>query len=165
MSAAGALKLLETTIDEIHHAYKAGQHTTRQLVQMYVDRIEVYDKTGPTIDAIITLNAKALEEADRVDAAFKASGFVGPLHGIPVVVKDQADVVGMPTTLGSVLFKHYYFLVFVPSVVMPAGFTRDNLPAEITFLGRPYDDGNMIKLAYAYQQAPHHRRPPASTQA
>ena len=55
------------------------------------------------------------------------------------------------------------FLVFVPSIVVPAGFTRDNLPAGITFLGRPYDDGNMIKLAYAYEQSTHHRRPPAST--
>jgi Asp-tRNA(Asn)/Glu-tRNA(Gln) amidotransferase A subunit family amidase len=51
----------------------------------------------------------------------------------------------------------------VPSVVVPAGFTRDNLPAGITFLGRPYDDGTMIKLAYAYEQATWHRRPPAST--
>jgi Asp-tRNA(Asn)/Glu-tRNA(Gln) amidotransferase A subunit family amidase len=55
------------------------------------------------------------------------------------------------------------FLVFVPSIVVPAGFTRDNLPAGITFLGRPYDDGNMIKFAYAYEQATYHRRPPTST--
>ena len=55
------------------------------------------------------------------------------------------------------------FLVFVPSIVVPAGFTRDNLPAGIAFLGGPYDDGNMIKFAYAYEQATHHRRPPAST--
>jgi Asp-tRNA(Asn)/Glu-tRNA(Gln) amidotransferase A subunit family amidase len=55
------------------------------------------------------------------------------------------------------------FVVFVPSVAVPAGFTCDNLPAGITFLGRPYDDGNMLKLAYAYEQATHHRRPPAST--
>jgi len=55
------------------------------------------------------------------------------------------------------------FLLFVPTIAVPAGFTRDNLPAGISFLGRPYDDGNMIKLAYAYEQATHHRRPPAST--
>ena len=55
------------------------------------------------------------------------------------------------------------FVVFVPSIVVPAGFTRDNLPAGITFLGRPYDDGTMIKLAYAYEQATRHRRPPVST--
>lgn len=54
------------------------------------------------------------------------------------------------------------FLVYVPSIVVPAGFTRDQLPAGITFLGRPYDDSNMIKLAYAYEQATRHRKPPPS---
>ena len=54
------------------------------------------------------------------------------------------------------------FLVYVPSIVVPAGYTRDRLPAGITFLGRPYDDGNMIKFAYAYEQATRHRIPPAS---
>jgi amidase len=108
MSAPVAFPLLEATIDAIHQAYKARQLTARQLVQLYLDRIEAYDQTGPAINAIITRNAAALAEADRLDAAFLASGFVGPLHGIPVVVKDQADVAGMPTTLGSVLFQHYY---------------------------------------------------------
>jgi Asp-tRNA(Asn)/Glu-tRNA(Gln) amidotransferase A subunit family amidase len=55
------------------------------------------------------------------------------------------------------------FLVYVPAIVVPAGFTSDNLPSSITFLGRPYDDALMIKLAYAYEQATHHRRPPSST--
>jgi amidase len=55
------------------------------------------------------------------------------------------------------------FLIFVPSIVVPAGFTRDNLPAGITFLGRPYDDAKMIQLAFAYEQATKHRRAPAST--
>jgi Asp-tRNA(Asn)/Glu-tRNA(Gln) amidotransferase A subunit family amidase len=102
-----SFSVLETTIDDIHAAYKSGQLTCRQLVQTYLDRIDSYDKKGPAINAIITLNSEALKEADRLDAAFKASGFTGPLHGIPVVVKDQADAAGMPTTLGSVLFKNY----------------------------------------------------------
>ena len=55
------------------------------------------------------------------------------------------------------------FLVFVPSVVVPAGFTRDNLPAGITFLGRPYSDFDMIRLAFAYERATGHRRAPMST--
>jgi amidase len=108
MSSPAVFNLMETTIDAIHQAYKSGQLTPRQLVQMYLDRIAAYDQTGPSINAIITLNATALEEADRINAAFQASGFVGSLHGIPVVVKDQADAIGMPTTLGSVLFQHYY---------------------------------------------------------
>jgi Asp-tRNA(Asn)/Glu-tRNA(Gln) amidotransferase A subunit family amidase len=55
------------------------------------------------------------------------------------------------------------FLVYVPAVAVPAGFTADNLPAGITFIGRPYDEGTVIKFAYAYEQATHHRRPPGST--
>jgi amidase len=100
--------LQEATIENVHDAYKSGQLTAHQLVQLYLNRIEAYDKKGPSINAIITVNPKALEEADRLDAAFKASGFVGPLHGIPVILKDQMDAKGMPTTLGSILFKNYY---------------------------------------------------------
>lgn len=107
-SQAKPFRLLEATVDDIHAAYKAGTLTVRQLVQLYLDRIEAYDKKGPAINAIITLNPEALKEADRLDAAFKTSGLTGPLHGIPIIVKDQFDVRGMPTTLGSILFKDYY---------------------------------------------------------
>src|SRR5215471_16929734 len=103
-----SFNLLEATIDDIHSAYKSGQLSVRQLVQMYLYRIEAYDKKGPAINAIISVNSHALEEADQLDAKFKASGFVGPLHGIPIIIKDQADAKGMPTTLGSVLFRNYY---------------------------------------------------------
>jgi Asp-tRNA(Asn)/Glu-tRNA(Gln) amidotransferase A subunit family amidase len=78
------------------------------VVQLYLDRIKAFDQAGPTINALITVNPEALTEADRLDAAYKSSGPVGSLHGIPVIVKDQADVKGMPTTLGSVLFKNYF---------------------------------------------------------
>src|ERR1043166_7818598 len=104
----GSFQLLEATISDIHEAYRSGRLSARQLVQMYLDRIEAYDKKGPAINSIITLNSKALEEADGLDAALKTSGFVGPLHGIPIVFKDQGDVKGMPTTFGSILFKDYY---------------------------------------------------------
>jgi amidase len=107
-SETALFEILETTIARIHAAYQSGQLSARQLVQMYFARIDAYDKNGPAINAIITINPKALQEADRLDAAFQASGFVGPLHGIPVIIKDQADAQGMPTTLGSLLFKDYY---------------------------------------------------------
>jgi len=57
------------------------------------------------------------------------------------------------------------FLVFVPAIAVPAGFTSDNLPAGITFMSRPYDEGTLIRLAYGYEQATHHRRPPNTTPA
>jgi Asp-tRNA(Asn)/Glu-tRNA(Gln) amidotransferase A subunit family amidase len=107
-TTVASFNVLETTIDDIHNAYQSGQLTARQLVKTYLDRIDAYNNQAPAINAIITLNANALEEADRLDLAFKTTGFVGPLHGIPIIIKDQADVQGMPTTLGSVLFKNYY---------------------------------------------------------
>lgn len=100
--------LLEATIESIHADYRSGELTSRQLVQLYLNRIEAYDQKGPQLNAIITVNPQALEEADRLDAAYKRSGPVGLLHGIPVILKDQIDAKGMPTTMGSVLFKDYY---------------------------------------------------------
>lgn len=105
--AQAPFQLVEATIEDVHRAYQSGELTTRQLVQMYLDRIEAYDKQGPKINSVITLNPKALEEADKLDAAFKASGFVGPLHGIPLVLKDQVDMAGLPTTYGSIVRKDF----------------------------------------------------------
>ena len=87
-------EIVETSIDQVHAAYKSGKLTARQLVQAYLDRIHAYDQQGPKINAIITLNPKALEEADRLDAEYRSSGFAGPLHGIPVLVKDEIDTAG-----------------------------------------------------------------------
>ena len=98
----------ETTIAEIHAAFRAGTLSARQLAERYLRRIEAFDRGGPVINSIITLNEHALADADKLDAAFAASGPVGPLHGIPVILKDQMDVRGLPTTLGSVLFKDYF---------------------------------------------------------
>ena len=105
--APSSFNPLEANISDIHAAYRAGTLTARRLVELYLDRIERYDRRGPAINALISLNPKALDQADRLDAALAKSGFVGPLHGIPVIFKDQADVEEMPTTLGSILFKDY----------------------------------------------------------
>jgi amidase len=100
-------QLVEATIADIHAAYTSGALTARQLVQAYLDRIEQFDKAGPRINSVISINPEALAEADRLDAALKASGMVGALQGIPLLMKDQADILGMPTTLGSILFQDY----------------------------------------------------------
>ncbi len=108
MTVDGRFAVSETTIAAIHAAYRAGALTARALVEAYLERIEAYDRNGPTINAVISVNPHAAEEAARLDAAFERGGPVGPLHGIPVAVKDQADVAGMPTTMGSVLFENHY---------------------------------------------------------
>jgi Asp-tRNA(Asn)/Glu-tRNA(Gln) amidotransferase A subunit family amidase len=104
---AQPFQIVEASIDNIQAAYKSGKLTVHELIQAYLDRIDAYDKSGPKINSIITLNPHALEEADKLDAAFKRSGFVGPLHGVPVLVKDEIDAAGMPTTLGALVFKDY----------------------------------------------------------
>jgi amidase len=104
---AAPFQIVEATIDDIHTAFKSGKLTARQLVQAYLDRIAAYDKQGPNINSIITINDHALEDAGRLDAAYGVSGPTGPLHGIPILVKDEIDTAGMPTTLGTQVFKDY----------------------------------------------------------
>jgi Asp-tRNA(Asn)/Glu-tRNA(Gln) amidotransferase A subunit family amidase len=93
--------VVEATIIEIHLAMEAGELTATQLVQLYLDRIEAYDKQGPAINAIITINPNALARAAELDRVFNESGMVGPLHGIPIIVKDNYDTGDLQTTAGS----------------------------------------------------------------
>src|SRR6266567_479519 len=107
-SNARAFQLLwtqEATIADIHAAIRAKDLTCRQLVQMYLDRIQAYDKKGPALNAIVVVNPKALATADELDARFTESGFVGPLHCVPIIVKDNYDIAGLPTTAGSLSLK------------------------------------------------------------
>jgi len=107
LTGQSRFQVAERTIDEIHAAMKSGRLTSRQLVQAYLDRIDAFDKKGPAVNCIITVSSKALDEADALDASFKRSGPVGPLHGIPVLLKDEIDTAGMPTTMGTLVFKDY----------------------------------------------------------
>src|SRR5690349_8610586 len=100
VKTAPPFQVVETTIDDVHAAMTSGKLTAHDLVQAYLDRINAFDKKGPALNCVITVNAHALEDADRLDAAFKKSGMTGPLHGIPILVKDEIDTAGMPTTLG-----------------------------------------------------------------
>jgi Asp-tRNA(Asn)/Glu-tRNA(Gln) amidotransferase A subunit family amidase len=99
--------LLETTIDDIHGAFHSKRISCRELVSLYLKRIEAYDKVRLRLNAVQTVNSHALEEAERLDAAYASSGPVGPLHCIPVLLKDQVETSDMPTTYGSVIFKEF----------------------------------------------------------
>ncbi len=104
----GAFSVEEASIADIQDAYRDGRVTAHQVVAAYLARIAAYDKDGPYINSIITLNPEALAEADRIDAAFRTTGrFIGPLHGIPVIIKDNIDVAGMPMTSGFQGWKNY----------------------------------------------------------
>ena len=103
-SGAQDFRLMETTIDEVHAAFEAEQLTCRELVEGYLARIEAYDQAGPALNAIRLVNPRAVEEAEALDAAFADSGPAGPLHCVPVLLKDQVETRDMPTGYGSALF-------------------------------------------------------------
>jgi len=105
--ASPSFPILETTIEAVHEAFRSKALTARELVAIYLDRIEAVDKRGAALNAVITINSSALDEAARLDTTYRECGPVGPLHGIPVLLKDQIDARGMPTTLGSILFEDY----------------------------------------------------------
>ena len=99
--------MTEPSIAAIHAAMQRGQLTSRQLVQDCLQRIEAYDQQGPRLNVVIQLNPRALELADELDGKLSRSGLVGPLHGIPILLKDNIDTADLPTTAGSVcLAKH-----------------------------------------------------------
>ena len=97
----------ETTVAALHEAMRAGELTSVDLVDQYRNRIEAYDRAGPALNSVITVNSGARERAAELDDALAADGIVGPLHGIPVLVKDQAETAGIRTTFGSAVFDEY----------------------------------------------------------
>ena len=96
-----AFDVTEATIAGIHSAMRARTLTCRGLVSAYLRRIAAYDKSGPAINALIVVNSAALTVADSLDRRFAAAGMTGPLHCIPIVVKDNFETTDLPTTAGS----------------------------------------------------------------
>ena len=102
-----AFRVEEATIAGIHEAYRSGDLSAAELVSRYLARIEAYDRNGPALNSVINVNPRAVEEAEALDKAFAEGGLTGPLHGIPVIVKDQIETADIITTFGSIAAKDY----------------------------------------------------------
>jgi len=99
--AAAQVEVAEATITELQEAMTSGRATSVSITEAYLARIHAYDQSGPGLNAIIRLNPDALDEAAALDRERAARGPRGPLHGIPVIMKDNYDVLGMPTSAGT----------------------------------------------------------------
>ncbi|RKQ92103.1 amidase [Solirubrobacter pauli] len=105
-AADPALDLERLTVSEAAGKMAAGQLTSVQLTRAYIDRIAAVNARGPGLNAVRLVNPRALQDASLLDLE-RATGKVrGPLHGVPVLVKDNLDVAGLPTTAGSVALEH-----------------------------------------------------------
>ena len=94
-------ELDEITIEDLQKAFQSGQHTSRSVTEKYLVRIQEIDKAGPTINSVIGINHDAPRIATLLDQERKTKGPRGPLHGIPVLLKDNIDTLDMETTAGS----------------------------------------------------------------
>ncbi|MBE3075260.1 MAG: amidase, partial [Actinobacteria bacterium] len=129
---------------------KAGTLTCHALVQQYLARIDAYDKKGPAINALVVLNPDALAQADELDRRYKMSGPVGPLHCIPLVVKDNFETIGLQSADGSLSLKGFVSNrdAFQVKRVKDAGaivLAKSNM-AEFAF--SPYETVNSILPGY-----------------
>jgi amidase len=102
-------QVVETSISETQAAIRTGKVTCHQLVQTYLDRIAAYDQST-RLNTVVTLNPKAMEDADRLDREFARTHTLRPLQGVVMVVKDNYDTAGLQTTAGSLALKG-----FIPS--------------------------------------------------
>jgi hypothetical protein len=99
--------VFEKSIAELQQALSAGTVSSRDLVERYLARIRAYDSDGPRLNAMIALNLRVRENADRLDAERRAGRVRGPLHGVPVVIKDNFATADMPTTGGSLALERF----------------------------------------------------------
>ncbi|MDP9014618.1 MAG: amidase family protein, partial [Pseudomonadota bacterium] len=112
-SAAFAAKpspaLDELTLADIDTAFTAGRLTSRRLTQLYLDRIEALDRRGPALRAVLEINPRALDIAADLDRERRSKGPRGPLHGIPILIKDNVETADrMMTTAGSLALEGWY---------------------------------------------------------
>ncbi|HVX39920.1 MAG TPA: amidase family protein [Gemmatimonadaceae bacterium] len=151
LAAQTRFRVEETSISAVHAAMKSGRLTCRALVRAYLDRIDRYDKRGPAINAITVVNPDALAIADSLDKAYaKTKQFVGPLHCIPMIVKDNFQTVGLQTSAGNLALAGYTPLedAFEVKRIKDAGaivLAKSNM-AEFAF--SPYETVNSLLPGY-----------------
>lgn len=143
-------QIVEATIAEVHAAMTAGRLTCRDLVRQYLRRIDAFDRNGPSINSLVVLNREIEAQAAELDRRFNTSGLSGPLHCVPVIVKDNFETTGLQTANGALAFQGYLARTDATQVkrIRDAGalvLAKSNM-AEWAF--SPYETVNSILPGY-----------------
>lgn len=138
---AATFTLEDASVESINQAFDAGALTSKQLVQLYLNRIAVYEDGPIDLNAIFTVNPKALEIAEALDLERQLSGPRSPLHGIPILLKDNIDTFDLPTSNGSVILKDSIPPddAFITQALRDAGAIILGKAAMGEFAGAPYN--------------------------
>lgn len=117
------VNIVELSIQELQHLLEQGLMTSEKLVETYLKRISMYDKEGPAINSLISINEEAILTARELDLERRESGPRSLLHGIPIILKDNFDTVDMPTTAASLVLENSYPLedAFIVQQLREAG--------------------------------------------
>jgi len=128
LKSADDFELNEITVDALQQKMKSGEMTSRSITELYLKRIDAIDKAGPTINSVIEINPEALTIADAMDAERKSGKVRGPLHGIPILIKDNIDTADkMMNTAGSIAME-------------------GNLPSEDSFIAKKLREAGAVIL-------------------
>jgi amidase len=103
----GQFRVEEATIASVHAAFADGTLTCHALVDEYLRRIDAFDRNGPALNAMVLVNPRVGVEADSLDLRYRSGGPVGPLHCVPVIVKDNFETAGLRTTAGSLALERF----------------------------------------------------------
>ncbi len=148
------------SIDAFHQAMSQGEVSCRDIVQTYLDRIAAYDRQGPSLNSLIAVNPAALERADELDRLYFSTGRMqGPLHCVPVAVKDNIDTIDMPTTAGSMALKDSQPVAdaFIVARIREAGgviLAKTNLDEFAFGYGGASAVGGQVRNAYILSNSP-----------
>jgi Asp-tRNA(Asn)/Glu-tRNA(Gln) amidotransferase A subunit family amidase len=151
-----------TDIATVHQHIQMGELSPVDFVEKCLIRIE---QLNPNLNAFITvLGKQALEQARIAEDEIKSTKYRGPLHGIPIGIKDFYDTAGIKTTAAfepfkgrvpqalaadNTIFANYYGL---PAISIPCGFAQNGLPMGIQIVGKPWGEVNALHLAYRFEQ-------------
>ncbi|WP_017446491.1 amidase [Gayadomonas joobiniege] len=151
------IDISEITIAGIHSAIESGEATCESIIEQYVERNNALNKEGPALNAVITLNDKAIEQAIALDEAYAEEGLTGKMHCVPVTLKDNVNTKDLPTTGGAIAGAQPDYDAFITQRILAEGgiiISKANLHEYALGYGGGSTLGGQAKNVYDISKGP-----------